>query len=90
MSTRLDPGLITLIRCPVTKSTLAPASTSIIEKLNKQIEARAVVNQIGQTVDLNLDGGFINENRSLLFPIRDEIVILSVDQAICLDPSLLL
>ena len=85
MSTRLDPDLVTMIRCPVTKSRLSAASTRLIEQLNQQIEAGTLVNRIGQSVDTKLDGGFINEDQSLLLPVRGGIVILIADQAIGLN-----
>jgi uncharacterized protein YbaR (Trm112 family) len=85
MSTRFDPDLIAIIRCPVTKSPLSAAPKSLIEQLNQQIEAGILVNRIGQTVNIKLDGGFINEDQSLLLPVRGGIVILIADQAIGLN-----
>ena len=82
MLTRFDPDLIALIRCPVTKSPLTAASASLIEQLNLQIDAGSLVNRIGQTIDAKLDSGFVNEDRSLLLPVRGGIVILIADQAI--------
>ncbi len=82
MSTRFDPDLISMIRCPITKSPLSAASRTLIEQLNRQIESGTLVNRIGQTVEIKLDGGFINEDQSLLLPVRGGIVILVSDQAI--------
>ena len=85
MSTRFDPDLITMIRCPITKSPVTEAATTLIEHLNQQIEAETLVNRIGQTVDQKLDGGFINRDQTFLLPVRGGIVILIADQAIGLD-----
>lgn len=85
MSTRLDPDLITMIRCPVTKSPLTAASATLIERLNQKIEEGTLVNRVGQTVDQKFDGGFINDDQSLLLPVRGGIVILIADQSIGLD-----
>lgn len=82
MLPRCNPDLITIIRCPVTKSPLSVASTTLIEQMNQQIEAGSLVNRIGQTVNEKLDGGFVNEGQTLLLPVRDGIVILIADQAI--------
>jgi len=57
----------------------------LIDQLNQQIEAGIVVNRIGQTINIKLDGGFINEHQSLLLPVGDGIVILIADPAIGLN-----
>ena len=85
MSTRFDPDLITMIRCPITKSPLTEAATTLVEHLNQQIKEGTLVNRIGQTVDQKLDGGFINSDQSFLLPVRGGIVILITDQAIGLE-----
>ena len=85
MSSQFDPDFVAVIRCPVTKSPLSSAPESVIERLNQQIEAGTLVDCIGQTVNIKLDGGFINEDQSLLLPVRGGIVILIGDQAIGLN-----
>ena len=82
MSTRFDHDLIAILRCPVSKSPLSVAPTSLIDQLNLQIEAGTLVNCVGQTVGSKLDGGLVNQDQSLLLPIRGGIVILVTDQAI--------
>lgn len=77
--------LTQMIRCPVTKSELAAADDSLIEQLNKIIEAGELVNQIGQKVNVTIESGFVNKDESLLLPQRGGIVILISDQAIPLD-----
>ena len=84
MNQPIDPALLTMIRCPVTKSSLSVADSNLIESINKQIDNRQIVNRIGQTVESSLDGGLLNADRTLLLPIRDGIVVLVSDQAISL------
>ena len=79
---RFEPDLIQMLRCPVTNSPLTEAATATIESLNRQIESGDAVNQSGEAVTGKLECGFINENRSLIFPVRRGIVILIADQAI--------
>ena len=86
MSQTSDTELIQMIRCPVTKSRLVLASESVIAKLNERIRAGAVVNREGQPINKLLESGFLNQDHSLLLPIRGGIVILTEDQAIPLDP----
>lgn len=79
--------LVQLIRCPVTKSDLSVASEQIIVELNKQIENRKLLNQLGQVVEVPIESGFVNHDQSLLLPVRGGIVILIADQAIPLGQS---
>jgi uncharacterized protein YbaR (Trm112 family) len=71
-----------MIRCPVTKSDLSSASESMVAKVNELIKNRTLVNQVGQTVESEIESGFVNEDQSLLLPVRGGIVILISDQAI--------
>jgi len=82
MPTCFDPALIEMIRCPLTKSRLHPATNEIVDQLNSRIEIGEVQNQIGQTVHEKIDDGFVNENSTLLLPVRGGIIILVTDQAI--------
>ncbi len=82
MKTTLHHDLLAVIRCPVTHSELTMADPELVESLNQKITARQLVNRIGQTVDQPLEGGLVNADRSLLLPIRGEILVLVVDQAI--------
>lgn len=88
MSVQLDPGLIAVIRCPVTKSRLQEASASLIDRLNLEIEAGNVVNRIGQTIESRLDSGFVNADQSLLLPVRGGIITLIADESIVLSASM--
>ena len=87
MSSNIDSEFSEIIRCPVTKSTLQTADPSLVKSLNEQILTKNLVNRIGQTIAIPLEGGYINESKTLLLPIRGGIVILIEDQAIDLAES---
>ncbi len=78
----ISSNLVQMIRCPVTKSDLSVASEQVVLELNKQIESRKLLNQLGQVVEVPIESGFVNHDRSLLLPVRSGIVILIADQAI--------
>jgi uncharacterized protein YbaR (Trm112 family) len=82
MNLKLDAELIQMLRCPVTGAKLGTAPTSVIENLNRQIENGAVKNREGERVAARVENGFINEDQSLIFPVRGGIIILIVDEAI--------
>ena len=76
------PAFTQLIRCPHTKSALTQAEDSLISELNAKISSGNLVNQIGQAVSEKLESGFVNEDQSLILPVRGGIIILIADQAI--------
>ena len=79
-----SPQLLEMIRCPVTHSNLKVASTDLLEDLNQQIANGKIVDRIGQTIQGALESALVNQDDSLLLPIRGGIVILIADQAISL------
>ena len=85
MPQSFDAELIQMIRCPVTQSRLVLASETVVAELNERIRTGAVVNRDGQPINEILEGGFLNQDQSLLLPVRGGIVILTDDQAIPLD-----
>ena len=87
MRQKIDPQLLELIRCPVTHSPLTEADPGLIDSLNQEIANRNLVNQIGQTVDQEIDAGLVNADGSLLLPIYNGIVVLISDQAIPIDAT---
>jgi uncharacterized protein YbaR (Trm112 family) len=82
MSPSANSEFSRIIRCPITNSPLLTADSELIETLNQRILKKTLVNRIGQTIASPLEGGYINESRTLLLPIRGGIVILIEDQAI--------
>ena len=84
---KFSSNLVQMIRCPVTKSDLCVASEEVVLELNKQIESRKLLNQLGQVVEVPIESGFVNQDQSLLLPVRGGIVILIADQAISLNQS---
>ena len=76
-----------MIRCPVTKSDLTVASEQAVSDRNERIGNRTLLNQIGQVIEEPIESGFINQDGSLLLPVRGGIVILVVDQAIPIGQS---
>ena len=74
--------VLALLRCPVTESSLAIAAAELVDSLNQRIEAGTLTNRLGQAVDKPFESGLVNEDGTLLFPVRGEIMVLVADQAI--------
>ncbi|MCI0480793.1 MAG: Trm112 family protein [Candidatus Dadabacteria bacterium] len=82
----IDKELLDIIVCPETKQDLVLADPDLIERINLLIEKGEVMNRSKQKVSEKIDGGLIQkEDRKYLYPIRDRIPILLIDESISLE-----
>ena len=80
----MDPELLKILCCPGTKQSLAMADAETVARLNAQIAAGKITNQAGQPVKEQLDGGLVRADGKVLYPIRQNIPVLLVDEGISL------
>jgi len=80
----LDPELLAILACPETHQPLAVADDALLGGLNERIAAGGVKNVGGEAVEAALEGGLVREDRAILYPIRDAIPVLLVDEGIAL------
>jgi uncharacterized protein YbaR (Trm112 family) len=78
----VDPDLLRLLCCPETHQDLVLADPSLLEKLNDRIASRTVKNRSGSVVERKLDGGLVRADRKFLYPIRQGIPVMLIDEAI--------
>ena len=82
----ISQELLNIIVCPETKQDLVIAESDIVEKINTLIENGELLNRSKQKVTEKIDGGLIQkDDRKYLYPIRDEIPILLLDESIALE-----
>jgi uncharacterized protein YbaR (Trm112 family) len=84
----VHPELLKILACPENKTPVVLADNDVIAKANAAIEARTLRNRAGAVVESKIDGGLIREDRKYLYPIRDDIPIMLIDEAIALDQLL--
>ena len=78
----LDPELLNILCCPETHQPLTVASREAVEKLNQKIQAGDARNRAGQPVQDKVDGGLVRQDGKFLYPIRRDIPIMLIDEAI--------
>jgi len=83
-----DPELIRLLCCPETHQELRPAESGLVARLNQQIAAGLVKNRAGQSVRENLDSGLVRSDGKFLYPIRQDIPVMLIDESIPLEAAI--
>ncbi len=80
----IDAELLRILCCPETRQDVAPADAALIQKLNEQAAAGRLMNRGGQPVTEKIDGGLVRADGKFVYPIRKDIPIMLIDEAIAL------
>lgn len=86
----LAPETLRMLRCPVTRSELTVASSSQVAFINQKIEAREIVNQLGQSVTDPVQGLLISGDRKVGCAIRAGIIQMIADEALVIPETMTL
>ena len=78
----IDATLLDILVCPETKQPLRVADAALLAELNSAIEAGSVSNRGGVAVSDALVEALVREDGALLYPVRDDIPIMLVDESI--------
>jgi len=78
----MDAELLGILCCPETHQSLKLAESSVVENLNQQIRDGQLHNRGGQAVKERIDGGLVRADGQFLYPIRQDIPIMLIDEAI--------
>ena len=78
----VDTQLLEILCCPETKQDLVLASSGMIDELNCRTEAGKLKNRGGETVKEKMEAGLLRADKKFLYPIREDIPIMLIDEAI--------
>lgn len=78
----IDQNLLEILVCPETKQQLRVAEGGLLEKLNDSISAGSLMNRGGETVTVQMSEALIREDGDVLYPVRDDIPIMLIDESI--------
>jgi uncharacterized protein YbaR (Trm112 family) len=78
----VDQELLDILVCPENKSPVKMVDAATLEKINSAISAGGVKNRAGESVTETIDGGLLREDGQFLYPIRDDIPIMLIDESI--------
>ena len=85
----LDAEILSLLRCPETRQTLRPAEPQLLVRLNQEIAAGTLKTRAGHRLERPLENGLVRADAKVLYPIRHDIPVMLVDEAIPLSDELL-
>jgi len=78
----INAEILKLLRCPETRQELRAAEAGLIDRLNNRIQSGGLVNRGGQPIKEKIDGGFVRADGKFLYPIRGNIPVMLVDEAV--------
>ena len=74
--------MLKIMCCPETHQPIELADASLVARLNEGISAGQLKSRGGQLVKERIDGGLIRADKRFLYPIRQDIPIMLIDEAI--------
>lgn len=79
----ISPDLLSILCCPETHQRVSLAPPAVLDR----VWAEKLPDRRGTPPAAPLEGGLLREDGALLYPIRGEIPIMLVEEAIPLPPS---
>lgn len=81
----VDQELLEILVCPESKQPVSLAAQDLVDRVNRAIEDGRLSNRGGASVEETVEGGLVREDGRVLYPIRESIPIMLIDEAIPLD-----
>ena len=78
----IPDDLLEMLRCPVTRQTLAPANADQLARLNVYMAAGRLRNAAGLPVADPLDAALVRADGTAAYPVRDGIPVLLADELV--------
>jgi uncharacterized protein YbaR (Trm112 family) len=81
----VDKELLDILCCPETKQDVVLVEGDVIAKINNRIKEGSLKNRGGDVIKEAIDAGLVREDKKYLYPIREDIPIMLIDEAIPFD-----
>lgn len=80
----IDPEFLKILACPETRQSLQAADARTLERLNAAIDAGSLVTRGNQKVTRRLDAGLVRRDGQVLYPVREDIPVMLIEESIAL------
>ncbi len=84
----IDKDLLAILCFPETKQEVILIDSRILDQLNAEIEKGELQNKAGHSVKEKIDGGLIRKDGKVVYPIRDQIPIMLLEEGIMIKEPL--
>ena len=81
----VDSELLEILVCPETHQAVRLAERELLNRLNQAIRSGGVTNRGGNDVADPIEEGLVRKDDKILYPVREDIPIMLIDEAIELD-----
>jgi uncharacterized protein YbaR (Trm112 family) len=81
----IDKDLLAILCCPETKQDVSLAPDALVRQLNERIAKGDLKNKGGHVISENLDGGLLRADKKILYPIREDIPVMLIEEGIIVD-----
>jgi len=78
----IDKDLLSILACPETHQPLAEAGADLLARLNERVASGSVKTRGGGAVKDAIEGGLVRQDGKIVYPIRDGIPVLLIDEGI--------
>ena len=78
----IQKELLDILCCPETKEPVTLIDESLVEKINDAIRSGVIRYRNGEAVTEIIDSGLLREDKKYLYPIRNDIPIMLIEEAI--------
>ncbi len=81
----ISQELLEILVCPENHMPVALAGEALVARVNEAIASGTLKNRGGEMVTEPVDGGLVREDGAWFYPVREDIPVMLVDEALPLD-----
>jgi len=78
----IDPELLKILVCPENKTPVTEADDALVARINEAIAGKRLTNRKGGAIEEAVEGALVREDKAYAYPVRDDIPIMLIDEAI--------
>lgn len=78
----VDAKLLEILCCPENHMDVSLATPELVADLNAKVATGTLKNKAGEPVKEAFEGGLLRADGKVLYPIREDIPIMLIDEAI--------